>query len=334
MGAEPSSPVTADRIRRHLIGVFPRAAFLAALQLELFTAVGDEARTTEEIAAALDLDPVRLDPLLNVLSLDGFLHRDGERYRNAADAAHFLVKGKPHYIGSIHELYADLFRAVLMTAQSLRARQPAAKHDFRSMSDEEIGAFFRGLHAGGVLQGRELAERHRFMRFERLLDVGGGSANTAIGACQACPSLRATVVELDRIAPVAERFIAEAALGDRIEVARVDICAAPPPGLHDVAVLRNLIQVLPRDQARHAIANAARGLRRGGEIYILGYALDEERREPWEAAVFDIAFLNVYEAGQSYRDSEYRAWLADAGCTDIRSERLGTGTTLFVASKS
>ena len=196
LAAEPG------RWRRAVIGnvppynVFGPAALLAALQLEMFTALGDSSMAGEELAAAIGVRPRRLLPILNVLVLMGLLRREGERYVNGEEAAHYLVKGKPSYIGGIHELYSDLYRAVLLTADSIRSDRPVAEHDFTQMSDEALASFFRGLHGISIVQGRELAKQYDFSRFERLVDVGGGSGSMAIGACEVCPALRATVLEL------------------------------------------------------------------------------------------------------------------------------------------
>jgi O-methyltransferase domain/Dimerisation domain len=326
----PPSPL---KITGQLINAFRPAALLAALQLELFNALGNSAMTGEELAAAIGVQPRRLLPVLNVLLLIGLLRREGERYANSEEAAHYLVKGKPSYIGGIHELYADLHRAVLSTADSIRTDRPAAEHDFTQMSDEALAAFFRGLHGIGIVQGRELAKQHDFSRFERLVDVGGGSGSMAIGACEACPGLRATVLDLGRVVPIAQRFISEAGLTERITATFCDITAQPSELTYDVAVLRSFIQVLSPEQAARAIRNIGRSMRLGGEIYVLGYVLDDTRSSPWEAAAYDVAFINIYQGGQSYTDGEYRRWLRDGGFDQIDRKLMGNNMSLVTARK-
>jgi hypothetical protein len=326
----PPSPL---KITGQLINGFGPAALLAALQLELFNALSDSAVTGEELAAAIGVQPRRLMPILNVLVLMGLLRRDGEHYENGEEAAYYLVKGKPSYIGGIHELYADLYRAVLSTADSIRADRPAAEHDFNQMNDEALATFFRGLHGIGIVQGRELAKQHNFDRFERLVDVGGGSGSMAIGACEACPGLRATVLEIGRVVPIAQKFISEAGLTERVTATFCDITARPSELTYDVAVLRSFIQVLSPTQAARAIANVGRSMRPGAEIYILGYVLDDFRSAPWEAAAYDVAFINIYQDGQSYTDGEYRQWLTDAGFHKIDRKLLANNMSLVTAWK-
>src|SRR4051794_5075510 len=141
-----SPPPSPQNITQKLICAFPPAALLAALELELFTALAEQALTGEELAHAMGVRPRRLLPILNVLLLSGLLKSEGDRFVNGEEALCYLIKGKSTYIGGIHELYADLYRAVLSTAASIREDRPIARHDFATMSDEELASFFRGLH--------------------------------------------------------------------------------------------------------------------------------------------------------------------------------------------
>ena len=136
------------------------------------------------------------------------------------------------------------------------------------MPDEELAAFFRGLHAGALATGRQLAENYRFERFRNLLDVGGGSCGLAIAACRSCPDLRATVVELPRVAPIARSFVEEAGLAGRVRVLAADVVERPPEGRFDVAVLRFVIQVLGPDQARRVLRNVGEAIEPGGASLI------------------------------------------------------------------
>ena len=61
---EPPSPL---KITGPLTSVFSSAALLAALQLELFTALGEDVLTVDELAARMQVGPRRLRAVLNVL---------------------------------------------------------------------------------------------------------------------------------------------------------------------------------------------------------------------------------------------------------------------------
>jgi O-methyltransferase domain/Dimerisation domain len=304
-------------IFRHAFTVYTPLAMLAGMQLDVFTPLKDGPMTGPALAGALGVRPDKLQPLLYALVNTELLTVEEDRFANTPEADFYLVRGRASYMGSAHELYADLWSAALGAARSIRAGAPQAKHDFAAMPDEELAAFFLGLHAGALATSRQLAENYRFERFRTLLDVGGGSGGLAIAACRSCPDLRATVVELPRVAPIARSFVEEAGLAGRVRVLAADVVERPPEGRFDVAVLRFVIQVLGPDQARRVLRNVGEVIEPGGTIFVVGQVLEDSRLSPWQAVGLNLAFLSIYDEGQAYTEGEHRTWLGDAGFSDI-----------------
>jgi SAM-dependent methyltransferase len=319
MAPEPIQPkVAPTTIVRHAYGVFPPMAMLAGMQLDLFTPLKGGPMTATALANALGVRPEKLSPLLYALvHAELLLKVEDDRFANTPEADTYLVRGRATYLGSAHELYADLWGTALKAGQSIRSGEPQVKHDFATMSDEDLGALFRGLHAGALATGNQLARTFNFERLQTLLDVGGGSGGLAIAACQCCPHLNATIIELPRVAPIAQSFVDEAKLANRVQVLVGDMVKRAPEGRFDAAVLRNLIQVLGPEDARRALRAAGEALRPGGLLLIVGHVLDDSRLSPAAAVGINLAFLSIYDEGQAYTETEYRTWLADAGFSDI-----------------
>ena len=215
-------------ILRHAYGIYQPAAMLAGMQLDLFTPLKDGPMSVAALANALSLRADKLRPLLYALVDAELLTFQDDHFANTPEAEVYLVRGRDMYLGSAHELYSDLWAAPLAAGQSIRAGRPKAKHDFTAMSDEELGAFFRGLHAGALATGRQLATTYDFGPLRNLLDVGGGSGGVSIAACQKCRDLRATIIELPRVAPIAQDMVREAQLADRVNVLATNIVERPP----------------------------------------------------------------------------------------------------------
>src|SRR3954470_5673329 len=85
------------------MGFWPSKTVLSAVELELFTHLGDDAMTGEEIGKRLELHPRGIYDFLDTLVALRFLERDGEgrdgRYRNTPESATFLDKRSPAYVG-------------------------------------------------------------------------------------------------------------------------------------------------------------------------------------------------------------------------------------------
>ena len=58
--------------------------------------------------------------------------------------------------------------------------------------------------------------------------------------------------------------------------------------------------------------------REGGRVIIHEFVLDETKTRPQFAALFSLNMLIGTQEGASYSESEYRAWLEDAGFKHIR----------------
>lgn len=331
-GTKPAGPAT---IQRHANAVFAPMAMRAGMQLELFTPLADGPMSAEEVSRALGIGPPdRVELLLYALVAAELLTVADGAFANTDEAAQYLVKGGPGYIGNSHYLYTDLWGAALMTAETLRAGAPQAEHDYADMSEEELAEFYRGTHLGAMTAGRMLARLVDLSSYRRLLDVGGGSGGVSIGVCQELPEMQATVAELPAVVAVTRRFIDEAGMAGRVDTTPVNVIAEAPPGTYDAAVLRNLIQVLSADQARSTLANIGKAVRSGGGIHILGWVTDDSRVAPHEAAVHNLVFINIYRHGMAHSEGDHRAWLEAAGFVDVRRMTMPGGLGLVTARKA
>jgi hypothetical protein len=331
MTDQPASPET---IQRLAAGVAPALAMLAGLQLDIFSHLGDAALTATELASGLGVAEERLSRLLHALVVAGLLERRDGSFANTPESAAFLVKGRAGYIGAVHELWSQLWLADLGTARSIRTGQPTALHDFTAAGDDEMAAMLRGMHAGAVGGGRDLAARFDLSQYRSLVDVGGGSGGLAAALCAANPTLQATLFDLPRTAALAAPILRETPGGDRVAIETGDILLEPPPGLYDAAVIRALVQVLGPADARRAIANTAAALRPGGSLFILGGGmLDDDRLGPRAAVFWSVTFMNIYPAGASYTEAEHAAWLAEAGCGAVERITLPSGGGIIRATK-
>lgn len=330
MAANDSNPkIRPETINALVGGIYPALAMLAGMQLEVFSALGEESKTVEEVAEGLGLDPVRLRPLLYALVSAELLTVAGEHFANGAEAARFLVKGQRGYMGGQHEVYADLWSSSLLTAQSIRTGKPQAKHDFAAMSKADLAAFMRGLDSGAGAAARRLMKSNDLSGFRHLLDAGGGGGGMAASLCDANPELSAAVADLPTVAEIAAEMTAERGLGARIATHGCDIVNEAPPGRYDIAVLRAFLQVLGPVDAAGVLANIGSVIEPGGMVFIIGRVLDDDRLGPADAVASNVMFLNIYDEGQAYTECEHRAWLAAAGFAEVERELLGGGYSII-----
>ena len=97
------------------------AALKAALELDLFTAIGDTPATAAEIAARRDASARGVRILCDYLTILGFLEKLWDRYALRPDSAVFLDRQSPAYAGGAAEflLAPPLTRAFDQLAEAI-----------------------------------------------------------------------------------------------------------------------------------------------------------------------------------------------------------------------
>ncbi len=333
MSESKTQKLMPDTINRHINSVYPALALLAGMQLDVFSPLGKGPMSARDLAAALDLQTEKLAPLLYALVTAGLLSVEDGIFANTPEADEFLVNSSKRYLGGAHSAYSDLWSSTMHTAQSIRTGVPQAKHDFSAMSNQELQAFIRGLDAGASATARRLTKTYDMTGFQTLLDAGGGSGGVAVALCELCPDLHATVGELSNVVPVTRECVAESTVANRVSVIEVDLIEQAPSSKYDAAVLRSVLQVLSADEAAKVVHNVAQCLNAGGELFVVGRMLDDSRLTPLDAVAVNVMFLNVYDHGRAYTESEYSGWFKAAGFSDITRAELSGGYSIMHAVK-
>ena len=306
-----------DTINKLRFSIDAAMAMLAGMQLDVFTPLKDGPKSADQIAEAIGVGSNRLRLLLCGLVSAGLLDVKDGLFANTPEAGRFLVNGSPHFLGGMHSRWADQWSMKLKTAESIRTGMPQAKRDFYNSPPEQLEAFLRRANTLSVVTGRDLVERCDFSSVRTLADIGGGAGGLAITIARACRQIKATVVDLPLVTPIAQKVVEEEGAADRVKVIEVDIMARPLPGSYDAAVLKNLLQVLSPEDAQRVLVNISKAINPGGAIFIVGQILDNSRTTPPEAVGFNLNFINNYEAGESYTEQEHRVWLTEAGFVEI-----------------
>src|SRR5438874_11118445 len=101
MAASPSNFI--DRL---FFGYQNSAVLKAALELDVFTAIGEGATDAGTLAVRCDAAPRGIVALCDSLVVMGFLTKSSDRYALSPDAAAFLDRRSPMCIASIHYFLA------------------------------------------------------------------------------------------------------------------------------------------------------------------------------------------------------------------------------------
>jgi hypothetical protein len=101
-----SEGISLDEVIEMFRGFQKSRIFPTAYEMNIFTILGDDEKSSKEISDAVNADHRGVDRLLNALCALNILKKSGGKYKNTRDAAQFLVKGKPGFqAGLMHTVH-------------------------------------------------------------------------------------------------------------------------------------------------------------------------------------------------------------------------------------
>jgi SAM-dependent methyltransferase/DNA-binding CsgD family transcriptional regulator len=283
---------------------------LTALELDVFTTLGEGA-TAAELSQRLGTDPRATEMLLNALvAVDALGKRDAVFRCTVESKA--LGPAQPGLLHMVHlwDTWSSLTECV-KSGRAVRSRGPEGFPEARTR------AFIAAMHARAQQSAQETVRLSGIRDAKRMLDVGGGSGAFSIAFAKACPELRAEILDLGAVVPLAEEYIHEAGLQSRVRVRPGDMRTAELGEGFDLVLLSAVCHMFSEDENRLLIRRCARALVRGGHLVIREFILQEDRTAPPHAALFALNMLVGTEHGNTYTESEYRTWMEDAGFATI-----------------
>jgi (2Fe-2S) ferredoxin/predicted O-methyltransferase YrrM len=323
MGALPDD--VNDRIR-----AFQESrAMLTALELDLFTAVGDGA-SAEAAAAKMQTGVRATEMLLNALAAAGLLTKREGVFYNAQVAARFFRAGSP-----VNARPALLHTAHLWTTWSTltdRLRAGGSSASPRA-EDDWTEAFIAAMHRNASERAPHVVRAVGAANVGRMLDVGGGSGAYSIAFAMANPTLRSDILDLATVAPIAQRHIDAAGAADRVTIRIGDLRADALGEGYDLVFVSAICHMLGPDENRDLLRRCHAALTPGGRLAIQDFILEPDKTAPKWGALFALNMLVGTDAGSSYSEPEYAEWMAAAGFREIRRVRLPGPASLMIADR-
>lgn len=308
---------------------------LTALELDVFTALGEGPQTSEEVAAARQTDPRATDRLLNALVALELLTKEAGQFRNTPLTQAFLVAGQPGYVGGALRHTANLWHTWSTLTDAVRAGRSVVADPINERGPEWLASFIAAMHHNASRRAPEVIRWLELDGVRRVLDVGGGSGAYAMALAQAKPDLEVVVFDLPSVIPLTQGYVAAAGLSDRIAMQAGDYTVDELGTGFDLAFLSAIIHINSPEQNRALLAKCARALNPGGQIVIQDFIMDEDRTTPAGGALFALNMLVGTQAGDTYTEAEVQDWLQGCGFTDFRRiDPPGGAATLLCARLS
>jgi predicted O-methyltransferase YrrM len=286
------------------------------VKLDIFTVIGDEQVSAEDVASRLEADQRGVERLLNALVAMGLLLKVDGRWANTSTGRSLLSKDADGYIGHIIRHHHHLAESWVRLDEAVKQGGPVRNRAAHGEA-EWRESFLMGMFNLAMETAPRVADALALSGCGRLLDVGGGPGTYAIHFCLKTPDLTATVYDLPTTQPFAEKTIARFGLTDRVRFLPGNYVEQDVPGSYDVAWLSHILHGEGPDTCRRIVEKVVSALTPGGKIIVHDFILDDTMDGPVFPALFSLNMLLGTSAGQSYSEAQITDMLSSAGVKGI-----------------
>lgn len=312
-GPDPSS------IIRLSTSYWESQTLLTANRLRVFDVMADGARTADEVATELHLDPRGTALFLRACVGLGFLEEAAGRFQNTPVAATFLVSRSPAFMGNVIRYSDQLYGAWGQLEGSLRAGKPALPAETYLGDDPaRTRGFVMAMHERALGIARVLVNVLDLQGRRSMLDVGGGPGTYSVLLTERFPGLRSEVLELPGVAAVARELVASAGASDRVVLRDGDYHTSDFGSGKDVVLMSGMFHRESEATCRGLIERASACLEPGGLLVVSDVFTDEGGALPTFAAMFGLNMMLTAPDGGVHADADVMRWMGDCGFCDMR----------------
>jgi len=287
---------------------------LTALELELFTAVGDGAKTSADVSKIISSNVRATDRLMNVLCNMNLLEKENEKFSNTEFSSRYLVKNSPDYISNLmhaSNLWDSWSNLTEITKEGKTIGRDAAKNKWKEN-------FIEAMHYRASREAPKDLNNLDLTGVKCVLDLGGGSGAYAMQFIKLKKDIKATVFDLPDVIPLTLKYISANGFEGKINTIKGNYLYDDIGSGYDLIFLSAIIHSNSFEENKRLIKKCADALNANGQIVIQDYAMDEDRLTPEVGALFAINMLVNTKGGDTFTQEEIFSWLRDAGINDIK----------------
>jgi ubiquinone/menaquinone biosynthesis C-methylase UbiE len=303
------------------------AAIKAAVELDLFTGIGEGKQTAAELAQRSEAEERGMRILCDYLAAMGFLTKQDGRYGLTQDSAIFLDRRSPAYMGSATEFllspllmegFKDIAAAVrkggtvLPEEGTVAPEHPVWVRFARAMAP--MMAMPAQMMTGllNIEPGRKL----------KVLDIAAGHGMFGITLAQHHPNAEITALDWPGVLQVAEENAAKAGLSDRYRTIPGSAFEVDYGSDYDLVLITNFLHHFDPPTCETFLRKVHAALATDGRAMTIEFVPNEDRVSPPPSAMFSMVMLASTPSGDAYTFAEFERMFHHAGFSKSELHQL------------
>ncbi len=232
-----------------------------------------------------------------------------------------LTRGSPVSVKKLVEImgaswwkvWGGLENAIHSGESQAKAQLGLPYWDYCKANPKEMEAFGEAMKSNSHNSMRGVLEQCDFSRAATVVDVGGGLGHLAVALLRKYPELRATVLDVPDLMPLARERAAEEAADvlARLTFVGGDMFAQVPPA--DAYVIKHIIHDWDDERCVKLLQNCARALNKDGRVHCVDSVLPPMGNTTGTAAKLLDLDMMVFVPGKERTEAQWRSLFGNSG---------------------
>jgi SAM-dependent methyltransferase len=326
-GNHAEGPLTPGLVFEMLQAHQRTAALKAAIDLDVFTAVGDGPGDVASIARHCKASERGTRILCDFLVISGVLVKDDGHYRHTPTSAAFLDPRSPSSLASIAQFLANpaMREPYDRLAEIVRTGRTVLPGDGSVEPENPIWVQFAETMAPMMAPmaaplGAVVLDGHNGPM--RVLDIAAGHGLFGIEIAKQNPQAHVTGLDWAPVLRVALKNAEKAGVHDRYDMLPGSAFEVDFGGPYDAVLLTNFLHHFDKPTCVGLLSKVHKVLKPGGRAATLEFVPNEDRVSPPMPAAFSMTMLASTPAGDAYTLSELTAMYSEAGFGEVKGHPI------------
>jgi hypothetical protein len=330
--AQPNPGLIFDTMNRYQHTM----ALKGAIELEIFTHIGDGATSAAEIAKRAKASERGVRILCDFLTIIGFLTKSEGTYGLTQDSAMFLSKKSPAYMGTIANFLlgdpmSGNFRdiaGVVRKGGTLQAGGGAVEAENPIWVE-----FARSMVPVVMMAAKMVAPIVAGTGPKKVLDIAAGHGMFGICVAQHNPAAEIVALDWKNVLEVAKENATRAGLMSRYTTIAGSAFEVDLGTGYDLVLIPNFLHHfdVPTNVALLKRVHAA--MKPGGQVATIEFVPNEDRVTPPQAAGFSMMMLGATPGGDAYTFAELDGMFREAGFGESTMQDLAPAPQRLLLTK-
>lgn len=311
-------------------------ALTGAIELDLFTAIGEGNQTASDIAKRVQANERGVRILCDFLTCAGFLLKDSDLYLLTADSALFLDRRSPACMASMSKFLAgpSLRRHFDDVAAVVRKGGTVASAHGTVEDNNPIWVdFARSMTPMMEMSSQSMAAVLRDGDKPcKVLDIAAGHGLFGIAIAQHNPNAEIVALDWEAVLEVAKENAKHRGVADRYSTIAGSAFDAELGSGYDLVLLTNFLHHFDPATNEGLLRRIKASLNPGGRVATLEMVPNDDRVTPPVAARFSMMMLGTTAAGDAFTFREFETMFQNAGFSHSVLHELPPGVERLIVS--